>query len=111
MDTIQKKLQNFIFPHLNQQNIDEGLTLLFQLSDEINNLKHLHEIEILKNKFYIEENEYLKSKIDMFAEDFQNINNEMVRLDNTNVVNMLQLTKHQLEEQKKKNILLDNNEK
>lgn len=97
MDGLQKNLYKFIFPHLNQQNIHEGLGLLFQLNDEINKLKCLYETEKLKNTFLTEENKYLKSTV---VEHIENITKDLSKLDNTNVVNMLQLTKYQLEEQK-----------
>ena len=48
MDTLMKQLYTFVLPNLNQQNINEGMGLLFKISDQMNKLDA--NIQILNTK-------------------------------------------------------------
>jgi hypothetical protein len=101
MDTI-KELNNFMLPHLHQQNIREGMGLIFDLTEQFNNLHN--EICVLNTKieFITRENDIYKTQKKEMLDVYVKIDTEIKKLNNTNIVNFLQLTKYELEEQKNK---------
>nr|QOI90323.1 hypothetical protein HWQ62_00186 [Pyramimonas orientalis virus] len=101
MDTI-KTLHNFLLPHLHQQNIQEGLGLMFDLTEKYNQLQN--EVCVLHTKleFLTRENDIYKRQSEETQTNCDSLLTEIQRLNNTNLVNFLQLTKFELEEQKHK---------
>lgn len=97
MDALMKQLYTFVLPHLNQQNINEGMGLLFKISDQLNKLDTNIQILNTKNAHLVEENKFYKDRILGLITE---LNKDLSKLDNTNITNMLQMTKYQLEEQK-----------
>ena len=97
MDALMKQLYTFVLPHLNQQNINEGMSLLFKISDQLHKLDGNIQILNTKNAHLVEENKFYKNQI---IELIKELNKDLSKLDNTNITNMLQMTKYQLEEQK-----------
>lgn len=97
MDALMKQLYTFVLPHLNQQNINEGMGLLFKISDQLNKLDTNIQILNTKNAHLVEENKFYKDRILGLIKE---LNKDLSKLDNTNITNMLQMTKYQLEEQK-----------
>ena len=97
MDALMKQLYTFVLPHLNQQNINEGMSLLFKISDQLHKLDCNIQILNTKNAQIVEENKFYKNQI---IELIKELNKDLSKLDNTNITNMLQMTKYQLEEQK-----------
>ena len=104
MDTI-KEINNFMLPHLHQQNIREGMGLIFDLTEQFNNIHN--EISVLNTKieFITRENDIYKTQMKEMSDMYRNLDYEIKKLDNTNIVNLLQLTKYELEEQKSKTIV------
>lgn len=99
-DTLIKQLYTFVLPHLNQQNINEGLGLLFKISDQLNKLDTNIQILNTKNTHLVEENKFYKVQI---LELIKELNKDLSKLDNNNITNLLQMTKYQLEEHKNRN--------
>ena len=97
MDALMKQLYTFVLPHLNQQNINEGMGLLFKISDQLNKLDTTIQVLNTKNTHLVEENLFYKSQLIELMKEFIK---DLSKLDNTNVTNMLQMTKYQLEEHK-----------
>ena len=97
MDALMKQLYTFVLPHLNQQNINEGMGLLFKISDQLNKLDTSIQILNTKNAHLVEENKFYKGQV---IELIKELNKDLSKLDNTNITNMLQMTKYQMEEQK-----------
>ena len=97
MDDLIKELYTFVLQHLNQQNINEGMGLLFKISDQLNKLDTSIQILNTKNTHLVEENKFYKGQV---TEVIKELNKDLSRLDNTNITNMLQMTKYQLEEQR-----------
>ena len=97
MDCLMKQLYTFVLPHLNQQNINEGMELLFKISQQMNKLDANIQILNTRNSHLNDENKFYKSQI---VEHINKLNTELSKLDNTNITNLLQMTKYQLEELK-----------
>lgn len=100
MEGIIEQLYTFILPLLNQHNINDGISLIFKLTDCIKKLENKVDLYETKNKLLHEENMFLKKCKDENKESFQTLKEDIHQLSNTNIVNMLQMTKHQLEEMK-----------
>ena len=100
MDGIIEQLYTFILPLLNQHNINDGISLIFKLTDCIKKLENKVDLYETKNKLLHEENMFLKKCKDENKESFLTLKEDIHQLSNTNIVNMLQMTKHQLEEMK-----------
>lgn len=92
-----KQIYNFILPHLSQQNINEAMNILFKLADDIGKLKTQNEVLMVKNTQLLEENKYIKSHLHNLLNEMKS---DIHHLDNSNLINLLHLTKYQLEEQK-----------
>lgn len=97
MDALMKQLYTFVLPHLNQQNINEGMGLLFKISDQLNKLDTNIQILDTKNTHLIDENKFYRNQL---IELMKELNKDLSKLDNTNITNILQMTKYQLEEHK-----------
>lgn len=100
MEGIIEQLYTFILPLLNQHNINDGISLIFKLTDCIKKLENKVDLYETKNKLLHEENMFLKKCKDENKESFLTLKEDIHQLSNTNIVNMLQMTKHQLEEMK-----------
>lgn len=100
MEGIIEQLYKFILPLLNQHNINDGISLIFKLTDCIKKLENKVDLYETKNKLLHEENIFLKKCKDENKESFLTLKEDIHQLSNTNIVNMLQMTKHQLEEMK-----------
>tara|TARA_Y100000389_G_C16992732_1_gene285731 strand:- start:22 stop:390 length:369 start_codon:yes stop_codon:yes gene_type:complete len=100
MEGIIEQLYTFILPLLNQHNINDGISLIFKLTDCIKKLENKVDLYETKNKLLHEENMFLKKCKDENKESFLSLKEDIHQLSNTNIVNMLQMTKHQLEETK-----------
>ena len=71
--------------------------LLFKISDQLNRLDTNIQILNTKNAHLVDENKFYKGQV---LELIKELNKDLSKLDNTNITNMLQMTKYQLEEQK-----------
>ena len=71
--------------------------LLFKISDQLNKLDTNIQILSTKNTHLVDENKFYKSQL---IELMKELNKDLSKLDNTNITNLLQMTKYQLEEQK-----------
>ena len=100
MESLMKQLYTFVLPHLNQQNINEGMDLLFKISDRLNKLDNNIQVLNTTNTYLVEENKFYKNQIITLIKE---TNKDLSKLDNTNITNLLQLTKYQLEDLKIKN--------
>jgi hypothetical protein len=95
---IVEQIFTFILPLLNQHNINEGILLVFKLNDYVKEQENNVNILETKCKIITQENEYLKKMIDQNTQNYISLKEDLHKLCNTNLVNMLQMTKHQLEE-------------
>lgn len=97
-NTVVQQLYAFIIPHLHQQNINDGMTLLLKLNELIKNLENKNNILNTKNEYLLKENEYLRTTNQENKVAFLDLKRDIQVLSNTNSMNMLQMTKNQLEE-------------
>jgi|UniRef100_A0A6C0BNJ9 predicted nuclease with TOPRIM domain len=95
---IVEQIFTFILPLLNQHNINEGILLVLKLNDYVKEQENNVNILETKCKIITQENEYLKKMIDQNTQNYISLKEDLHQLCNTNLVNMLQMTKHQLEE-------------
>lgn len=100
MEGITEQLYTFMLPLLNQHNINDGISMVFKLTVYIKKLENTIDILDAKNKLIHEENIFLKKTMDENRNSLQALKEDIQQISNTNIVNMLQMTKHQLEEMK-----------
>jgi hypothetical protein len=101
MDAI-KELNAFMLPHLHQQNIHEGMSMIFELTKYFNQLQNNICILETKLEYITRENELYKTQLKETNGMCEKLKDDIQSLNNTNIVNFLQLTKYELEERKTK---------
>lgn len=119
METTLKQLYSFVLSHITRENSNDVLALMFKLSDEINKLNNTIKIMETTQQYIMQENKHLKTELsskierrfDKVDECLDSLNTSIYRVDNSNVVNMLQLTKYQLEELKSFQVIIKKEDK
>lgn len=97
-NTVVRQLYTFIVPHLHQQNINDGMSLILKLNELIKSLESKNSILNTKNEYLLKENEHLRNINQENKVAFLDLKRDVQALSNTNSTNMLQMTKYQLEQ-------------
>lgn len=98
--TIQQ-LYTFMIPHMTQQNINEGMLIIFKIMDELNRLTTSVKLMEASQKYIMDENIYLRKEIKQILESLNmKLENSLTKLDHSSMINALQLRKYDFHESK-----------